>query len=223
MADVKAQRSEECSAQPQIPQDVVADIVTAPLHSILKSSTNFNQYEQGQLHQVCEMQEELPPYDSVSAERFVMNLDDVREYSCYDFIQWVPNQRSGPSIIQCPTSATYDDFLHFPSHSGCSFEQGSSVVSCFTDDLSHSTQCTETLSDDPLEDLSIPSPRALKNSMLQGCCQENHQFATRSTSNVTDWLCNVVCTLSDDTFLQEGPPLEDIDEQKDVDIEKPAA
>jgi hypothetical protein len=219
MADVQTQPTEEGLTHSQVSQNVIADIVAAdPWHNLLKSSTNGNHYDAGQMHEILEMQDELPPYDNVSAEIFIMKLDGDPERSS-NWMQWLGSQRPCPCIMQCPTNTTFEDFILLSSQSGCSSDQASSVVSCFTDDLSYSTKRTETLTADPLNE---STPQTLKNSMLQGSCQDNLQSAQRSSSDITDWLCSLDCTQSEDKIRQHGAPLPPPDEQKDVADEESA-
>jgi hypothetical protein len=213
MADVQTQPTKEAFTHPQFPYDIIADVVAAALmQNPLKSSTNVIDYEGDQMHQILEEHEELPPYDNVSAERFIMKLDDDQE-SSFNWMQWLGSQRSCARIMQCATGVAFDDFILMSSQSGCFSEQASSIVSCFTDDLSHSTNLTETVDADSLDE---PTPQALMNSMLQRCCHNNHQSATRSTSDISDWLCKLDCTQTEDTLPPQGTPLAPTTEHEDV-------
>lgn len=226
MADGQAQPSGGSFAQPQVPHHPVAATTIGPLHYKPKASTNVGQDEGGQLDELCEMQEELPPYDSVSAERFVMDLNDIHDSRCPDMMRWLSNQRSYPSITECPTLGTYDDFILFPSSSSCSSEQDSSVASCFTDDLSCSTECTDTLSANPLMGSSLPSSQILRKLPLQGCCQDLGQDRNMSFANIENWLCDFekdfVCTNLQDTFLHGAMTSTDPNKQEDASVEEPA-
>ena len=213
MADVQTQPTEEAFTHPQLPQDIIADIVAAAsMQNPSKSSTDVIDDERGQMHQVLDVQEELPPYDNVSAERFIMKLDDDRE-SSFNWMQWLGSQRSCACIMQCPTGATFDDFILISSQSGCSSEQASSIVSCFTDDLTLSTNLTETLGAEPSNE---STPQTLKNSMLQGWCQDNHQSASGANSDITDWLYNLDCAQSEDILPPPGMPLAPTDEHEEM-------
>ncbi len=224
MSAGQAQPFEGSFTQPQVLHHTVAATITGALHSEPKASAFANQEEGGQLDEMCEMQEELPPYDSVSAERFVMDLNDGHGCNWSDMMQWLSDQGSGSSDRQCPTLGAYDDFILFPSSSSCSSEQDSSVVSCFTDDLSHSAQCTDTLSTHPWMDPSALSSLSL---MKRGCCQDSGQDQNSSFVNVATWLCDVEedlgCKSLQDTFLHGEMPSTDANKQKHASVEKLAA
>lgn len=226
MADGQAQTLQQSFAQPQVPHHTVAATIISPSHSKPKASAYVDQDEGSQLDELYEMQEELPPYDSVSAERFVMDLNEGHCCNCSDPIQWFSDQRPGSSTKQCPTPDAYDDFILFPSSSSCCSKQDSSVVSCFTDDLSHSTECTDTLSAHPSMDPSAPSPQSLMRLTLQGCCQDWGQDQDRSFANIASWLCDVEkevgCTSLRDTLLHGAMTSTDTIEQKSAGAEEPA-
>ncbi|KAF7503745.1 hypothetical protein GJ744_003328 [Endocarpon pusillum] len=227
MADGQAQPSGGSFAQPEVPHHPVAATTIGPLHNKPKASTYVDQDEGGQVDELCEMQEDLPPYDSVSAERFVMDLSDIHNCRCSDMIRWLSNQRSWPSTKDCPTLGTYDDFIHFPSSSSCSSKQDSSVASCFTDDLSCSTECTDTLSANPSMDPLLPSSQMLRKLPLQCCCQDLGQDRNMSFASIVNWLCDggkdFGCTNLQDTFLHGAMTSTDTDKQKDASVEEPAA
>ncbi len=205
----------ECSfTQPQALHRTVAATTTGSFHSKPKASAYANQEEGGRLDEICEIQEELPPYDSVSAERLVESPNDCHGCSWSDMIQWFPDQSSGSSDDQFPTLDAYDDFILFPSLSSRSFKQGSSVVSCFTDDLSRSTECTDTLSADPWMDLWMdPSAPSLQCSMKQGCRVDRGQAQNSSFVNIAKWLCDIEkdlgCRSLQDMFLHGEVPSTD--------------
>ena len=226
MADGQAQPSEGSFTQPQVPHHPVVATTIGPLHNKPKASTHVDQDEGGQLDELCEMQEELPPYDSLSAERFVMDLNDIHDCHCSHMIRWLSNKRSCPSIKECPTLGTYDDFILFPSSSSCSSEQDSSVVSCFTDDLSYTTAYTDTLSVNPSVDPSLPS-QILRKLRFQGCCQDLSQDRNMSFANIVNWLCDVEkhfgSTNLQDTDLHGAMTSTDTNKQKDASVQGPAA
>jgi hypothetical protein len=205
MADILTEPIEEASTHSQLPQNIITDIVTAvSMQNHLKSSTDVIDEEGGQMHEIIDGEIDLPPYESVSAERFIMKLDD-------GWMQWLECQRSCAPIMQCRTGATFDDFILISSQSGCPSEQASSIVSCSTDDLSHTTNSTETLGTESSNESTL---QTLKNSMLQGWCQENHRSATRSNSDITDWLCNLNCTQSEAILASPKMPSAPTDEHE---------
>ncbi len=227
MAEAQAQPGGKGLSQPQVPHDVIAALITHSLHNLSTSPTHTDHYGGGQLNHLGEVQEELPPYESLSTKTFVIKPEHRRNCRCSSFIHpssdWTPCRCSTGS----PAFATHDGFLLFPSQLGFSSEPTSSVVSCFTDDLSHSTHCTETSSYGFSTDLPMPSPQRFKNPIRKGFCQEIHQVGTAPHSNVEDWLyqvdLDVGLTNLEGTCLQERPILTNADEQKHVEnlVEEP--
>lgn len=225
MAEVQIHGSKENYSPPQIPHNVIAVVVNALEHNILKSPNIVDQYRE-RLWLDNEDEEELPPYESVSAETFVMYLDEIQDcdclrgWSCSKLMQPCCKQRSCGSITGCSTFTTYDDFILFPSRVEISSKSDSSVVSCFTEDLSRSTLCTEITSDDSSGDVLPSSAQVSRTSMPKCIYSESHQVKTRSASKVAEWLrtadLDVGCTHPEHTFVQEGPTLTNTDEQIDV-------
>jgi hypothetical protein len=217
MAEVQTQPSKEDLSQPQISYDVVAATITGPLHKTLTPAIRVNLWEAGQFNHISEAEDELPPYECVSADTFVVKLEELRICRCYNMTQTSSNHISCQPVTRCPTFAVHNDFVLFPSKSECPSNEESSVVSCFTDDLSTGTRCAETRYDLPSSDLSTTSPKMSKSSVLKRMLYDNDQISTRSTNKVADWLCNVEPDVGgthlEGMVLREGAALTNLDER----------
>jgi hypothetical protein len=223
MAEVHTQPSKEDLSQPQISYDVVAATITGALHKTLTPAIRVNLWEAGQFNHINEAEDELPPYESVSADKLVINLEDMRVCSCYSMTQTSSNHILCQPVTRCPTFAIHNDFVLFPSQSECPSDEGSSIVSCFTDDLSTGTRCTENLYNLSSSDVSTSSAEVFKTSVLKSKLCDDHQHLTRSTKKVADWLCNVEPEVAhahhEGMLLQEGTVLTNLDGRKDLTAE----
>lgn len=206
-----------------MPDHVVAANIIESLHSMLKSITNINLYEAGQANYVDEKREELPPYESVSADTFVVQLEELQARSCCHLVQAHLFHSSSQVAGECPVSASYDDLCLFPTNLESSSDEHSSVVTCFTDELSCNTQSGRNSSCHLSTELPLSSSHPSKISMLERFCQDSHEFGTNSTTRVADWLCNVDVdndgTDREDTSVTERPNSTNVDEQKDGNVE----
>jgi hypothetical protein len=221
MAEVQTQPSKEDLSQPQISYDVVAATITGPLHKTLTPAIRINLWEAGQFNHVSEAEDELPPYESVSVDKFVINLEEMRICSCYNMTQTSSNHILCQPVTRCPTFAIHNDFILFPSQSECPSDEESSVVSCFTDDLSTGTGCcTENLYNLSSPDASPSSAEVFETSVLKSKLFDDHQHSTRSNKKIADWLCNVEADVAhahhEGMLLQEGTVLMNLDERKDL-------
>ena len=227
MDQLQAQPNKQGFSQPQITPDVVAAVDSIALHALLQALNPHNQHEGRQRTHGNGLQEELPPYDSVSVQTFVADLENVLCCDCSNLIQRRRKEASCRATTVPLTLAIYNDFVLFASQFGCPSDQESSIVSCFTDDLSHITRLTESLSGESSMNSSIQSQETSNNAMLRGCSQKRHPVGTRPINDVADWLDRVDpdidCMQLEDTFLQERPTLDENGPAEGVNVEKSMA
>lgn len=217
MAISQAHATKEGLTETQIRHDVVAAILAAPSNNASTSVINMNQHEEGQRSHSSEEQEELPPYESVSAESFVIDVRHIQHCSSANLMQMCSYQSLSISTAGCLPLCTCDDFVLFPLHTECCSEQESSVVSCFTDGLSRSTESTASSSCEVVPDLTGPPLACSRNAVPEGLYRDDDQKLPRSTTNIVNWLCHVEpgdsCRHVAGIFPQE---LINVDEQDDA-------
>jgi hypothetical protein len=191
MPESQVQETEKEFWPPRRKHDAVAAVNTVPSQRTSTSLACINQYEDGLLCHVGEAEAELPPYETLSTETFVVSPGRLGDLTCSDTTQSLSRHPSYRPITEGLNFVTYDDFILFPSDSEWTSEQESSVVSCSVDDLPSSSQHSENSSVGSSVDLSVPSPEKPQDLRLEWPCEDCRQGDIRSNSNVVDWLCDV--------------------------------
>jgi hypothetical protein len=207
--------------QPHAQHEVVAAGTTVPSDNRLKSLYDLDQHVEEQYDPASDVEEELPPYESVLVDTFVIDANEMWNFTCLSANQQCHSPEGCQSATGGLTLGVHHDFILFTSSAEWDTDQESSVVSCFTDDLSDSTQCTGSSHNEQCMQLSIPSLPPWKSSILKEYCQEKRRNEMRSNINVTKWLCKTgldACSPQlGDRLLHDGPSLANMDEAKEYD------
>lgn len=193
----------------------------APRTRSSKSTTGAYYNEEGQLNHDNAIPDQLPPYENISPDRFAIALEETLCCDYFDSAQKHPNQISCQSSTEGAIFILPGDFVLFPSHWGSTSDLDSSVASCFTNDWSYSTPCTDSTPHDLYDGRSPLSGKMPEDLMSEICPQKNPHDEFEPTKIAAEWLCNVV-DLSidrmhlDDTTPREGPTLATVDEEGNI-------
>jgi hypothetical protein len=205
MAVLQVQGLDEASCPPRPGDDVVATVHPPSLSKMSTSSLHVHQDEVGAFYRFLDTEEDLPPYESVVTETFVVSRASHPDCNSLKAIQHSSNDRACQCVEGCPDVAGYDDCVFFPPDSASLSEEDSSVVSCFTDDFSDGSESLggfnfgssidSSPQSSPVSVVFVPDSGHLRD-------DEADEWSNRFVAN---WLSKTNATV-EDTWLHETSP-----------------
>lgn len=215
MSSLSTQATKEECHQPQAKHSVVAAVTTVAFNSNM-ATPSCNCCFHGETLLPADEEELLPPYDCVTDQDFAVAAHHVQEHACAARYCTFLNQESCSVGPQSLTNAAHHDFFLFSSDSGRSPGHGSSVVSCFTDDLPCRSESTEALSLDSRTDMP-GTAQQLWESLMRGSGGPKDRRRETLSTDVANWLCKVDSNLDHpchgEPSLREGVVSADGDRQ----------
>jgi hypothetical protein len=212
-------QSREGSYQHSMQHDVAAAVMTEPSRCTAPTSASTGCYHEELSLPSDEEEEQLPPYDCVTNQEFDANAHEMQGRKFTKDPSTSPTHGWWSSTSECLIDAAYHDFILFPSDSERFSDNESTVVSCFSDDLSHSSGSTGSFS--PV----FRTQTSTTSRQLSGCLTWGPQFLdarqqqTTSSDSVADWLCkvdlDVDCARMEETRLRELMIEADVDRKQD--------
>jgi hypothetical protein len=168
------------------------DVVAAVRDAISPSSkllhTVITGHSERFFDEVVDAMEELPPYESVIAEEFVVDVTDCQGLSAHF------------ACSLCDTVAfthLINDFILFPSEDDEYSDKASSVPRCSTDDLPCSSRSSGTFPDESLSEApKMSGQEAGPTFRIPYISQNVGQPGFQSRDSVIKWLCTTQETYS---------------------------
>lgn len=190
MLPLQGQQCEDGYHQPQPQHEVVAAVTKALSRKRPTSPSQVGQHEELPLYHAVDVEAELPPYESVSAETFLVNLEPTSECTRCKMTHLCFEHGLCRSMAQCSTFAPNNDFILFPLDDEGSSEPESSIISCFSDDLS-CTGSTVTSSCHSSSRSFMASQQVSKDLSQEPRHHDSSQAEDEPNSLVTEWLSKI--------------------------------
>lgn len=188
MTALRVQDLDEASCPPHPGDDVVAAVKPPSLSNMPTSSLHAHLHEEGVFCHLADTEEDLPPYQSVLTETFVVSPAENPDSASLKVIQHCPNDRECQRIEACPNIAAQDDYIFFLTDSASLSEQESSVVGCFTEDFSDSSESLGALNFGSSTASSPQSLPILTDSVSDTGRLPDNEVDEWSERFVTDWI-----------------------------------